>query len=113
MLSDPLPASIKDLAQIVGSITADATRAEKRSVILQEQVEDLHARWEEAGAVIDEAYSRPGSAFSRPGSAIESDGNISASFSRPGTREREVLSRESSDGNDDPCLLYTSDAADE
>ena len=52
MLADPLPASIKDLAQIVGSITADATRAEKRSVILQEQVEDLHARWEEAGAVI-------------------------------------------------------------
>jgi hypothetical protein len=82
-----LPASIKELAQIVGSITANTDRAERRSQLLQEQVEDLHARWNDAGQVIDEAYSRPGSAFSRPGSALDSDGTMSASHSRPGTRE--------------------------
>ena len=84
---DPLPASIKELAQIVGSITANTDRAERRSQFLQEQVEDLHTRWNDAGHVIDDAYSRPGSAFSRPGSALDSDGTVSASHSRPGTRE--------------------------
>ena len=84
---DPLPGSIKELAKIVGSITANTDRAERRSILLQEQVEDLHARWNEAGQVIDEAYSRPGSAFSRPGSALGSDGFTSATHSRPGTRE--------------------------
>eukprot|EP01043_Picozoa_sp_COSAG02_P006184 COSAG02_NODE_174_length_31243_cov_76.084543_6_plen_950_part_00 len=101
---DPLPASVKELAQIVGSITANTDRAERRSILLQEQVEDLHARWNDAGQVIDEAYSRPGSAFSRPGSALDSDGAVSGTHSRPGTRE---LAFPEAPGGDSTALEFS------